>query len=105
MAAPESRLGSWFAICWLHQLDPVAERVVYITPIITLKRLILDDWITLFGKPSEQSGEIGDNKSRMSLLRWPEVLLYSQMNFQRAALEPAAAPNREMGRFSYFGNP
>lgn len=87
----------------LHQLDPVAEGIIDIDPVIAGQRLVPPGGNAAFGELCNKAGEIIDQECRMRLARGPEVRFDAEMDPDRAAFEPAAAPLLEIVRFLHLG--
>jgi hypothetical protein len=87
----------------LHQLDPVAEGIIDIDPVIAGQRLVPPGGNATFGESRNKAGEIIDEERRMRLARRPEIRLDAEMDPDRAALEPAAAALPESVRLLHLG--
>ena len=82
----------------LHQLDPVAERVVHVNPVVALKRFVAPYRMAGPFKRGCQSCEVLDQEGRVCLAGGLEVGFHTEMQLEPDLLEPAAAPAGKVGR-------
>lgn len=86
----------------LHQLDPVAERIVDVDPVVSFEGLVVTDRGAGGAQDLDQGGQVVDQERRVGLACRSEVGLDAQVDLEVPALEPAAPARREMGRLGGF---
>jgi hypothetical protein len=83
----------------LDQFETIPERIVNVDSTSSVKRIIFSNRNARVAKVLNQSIELGDQQGRVSLSRWPELLLHPEMHLQGARPEPHAATMHEVRRF------
>ena len=85
------------------QFDSVAEGIIDVDSPVAVHWRIRLDWVTLRLENRDESIQSVNHESRMGLLCRTKVWIYSQMNLEFGALEPAATAFPQVGRLGYFG--
>jgi hypothetical protein len=88
----------------LHQLNPIAKRVIHIESFVTLQGLVFDNAVTGLLQGHCKPTKVIDDKGRVCLPGRSELRVDTQVDFQLALLEPASAScsqMRRLGNFSY----
>jgi hypothetical protein len=96
-------VGNSALLARLKELDPVAKRVGSESAIEVCNRLgIVLHFETAGSERLYDLPEIGDEKSGMRAFRGTEIRFDTEVQLQRATLEPRAAPRSEIRRFGDF---
>src|SRR5205823_9156170 len=86
----------------LQKLDPVAERIGHIRPLITGERLVDGEETPELFAALRQRGQVIDEERRMRLLCRAEVLLNAEVHVGGAGAEPQTAAAGEVGGLRDF---
>jgi hypothetical protein len=77
-----------------HQFDAVAERIVNISALVAFERLVLNDSVSSPLQLCDKCPKIIDHEGGVRLTCRDKFFVYTEMNFQSAALEPASTSGR-----------
>src|SRR5690554_1858282 len=75
----------------LEQLETVAEGVVGVDPVVALEGRLVFELGAEVLEPSPDRGQIADQQRGVCLAGGPKAFLHTQMDLDRAVVEPAAA--------------
>ena len=93
------------SVSGLHQLDPIAERVVDVHPVGPVQRLVVDHLAAGCSNRQRKRSDVVDDERRMCLPGGTELGIDTEVDLQRAALEPEPAPDREMVGLRHVRDP
>ncbi len=80
----------------LHQLEPVAERVVDVDAVVALERLVVAGHVPRGRERRDERVEVVDDERRVGFASGTEVGVDAEVDLHRLGLEPAPAPYGEV---------
>lgn len=85
-----------------EKLDPVAEGIVNENPVIAWEGIVRPGGVACFLEPGAKRGEVTDKEGGMGFAGRAKRLFDAEMDPNRAAFEPGAAPRSKVGRLCNF---
>ena len=86
----------------LHKFDAVTKRVSDVAPVVAFKRLVPDRGEAGSFHSGDQRGYVSDRERGVGLFCRSEVLLDSEMHFERPAFKPTSTPLSQMRRLRHL---
>src|SRR5690554_371960 len=88
----------------LEQLETVAERVIGVDPVVALERGLELEFGAEVLEPGPDRGQVADQQGRVGLAGGAEALFDTEVDLDRAVVEPAAATIPETLRLLELGD-